>query len=328
MRTSALADRFFKLLTNLESAFGQGQGRMVHRAVMEELGMPLLSSQLQGGSRKFVYLAGIPARFLQKYKSWVRSVDVRKQQREKETSRRGRGTKDLEWWSSLSTELTDAALLIFVMILGSVLETVSPYCLLVQRPTLVTSERQQAQQLMLAKLDGLRQLPSDILQFLRFTLFLTPYLLAKDGLATYVWTVSVHRWWRQLPYLSQHLMSLWYKGTFQGEDVLVDLPVKCPVDDEFTTIHGACQCGSRGPRETGVFSDEGQRRHMAWVYLDAHISLRRFRDQGLLPDDCARQMCFGGRTRYLRRLIRLRERSELLGLHAPENPTRPGTSGD
>ena len=81
IRSSVVASGLMQLLHDLESAFGFGQGRELHRGVNDFLQEKQMAHKHPGGARKFVYLADTPRRFLAKFRSWVKTVEVRRRHR-------------------------------------------------------------------------------------------------------------------------------------------------------------------------------------------------------------------------------------------------------
>ena len=70
------AAHFNTLCKDLERAFGLGQGRHVDRCVAQFVGVRFLACKSPCGTRKVVYLCGVPERFLEKFKTfYVGSLD-------------------------------------------------------------------------------------------------------------------------------------------------------------------------------------------------------------------------------------------------------------
>ena len=83
------------------------------------------------------YLAGVPRRFLLKFPAWVKTVDVRRSQKENDN----RGSHSLQWWSDFTSRLTDLTTLSFAALLDGASEAVGVHCRIVQRRQLSASER-------------------------------------------------------------------------------------------------------------------------------------------------------------------------------------------
>ena len=75
-----LATAFFKLVKELDYQFGFGQGRLLDRQVAAFMGVKFLVGKSSGGTREFVYLSGAPDRFLKKFPSYYRMIELRRHQ--------------------------------------------------------------------------------------------------------------------------------------------------------------------------------------------------------------------------------------------------------
>ena len=73
-----LAKAFFELVKELDYVFGFGQGRLLDRQVAAFMGVKFLVGKSSGGTREFVYLSGAPDRFLKKFPSYYRMIELRR----------------------------------------------------------------------------------------------------------------------------------------------------------------------------------------------------------------------------------------------------------
>ena len=124
-----MAANFFQLLRDLENVFGFGQGRLIDRQAATFAGESWLAGKAPGGTREFVYLAGIPERFLQKWRFYYEAVDMRR-----EHSEANRTGHDRFWWVDLGHRLGAASAPVFALLHSTVYRALTPHVLFVQKP--------------------------------------------------------------------------------------------------------------------------------------------------------------------------------------------------
>ena len=218
------------------------------------------------------YLAGVPRRFLLKFSGWVKTVDVRRAQKEKEE----RGVHSLQWWSDFTLRLTDLTTVSFAALMDSACEALGVHCRCVQRRQLSASEREASSQQLRGALENMEASAESVIRFIDVVSFLPGYLPDRD-LYRFVLFWSCHRWWRAFPLLPLRMTSALFKGLVGGTDVLLDLPADDP-SNQWQRVHAACQCGSgvprSGNREAVTTKNSGQRIMVPrWVAMHATLSL-------------------------------------------------------
>ena len=224
-----------------------------------------------------MYLAGVPRRFLLKFPAWVKTVDVRRSQKENDN----RGVHSLQWWSDFTSRLTDLTTLSFAALMDGASEAVGVHCRIVQRRQLSACERDASSQQLRGALDNMQASAEDAIRFIDVVSFLPNYLAHRD-LYRFVLCWSCHRWWRAFPLLPARMTSALLNGLVDDTDVLLDLPADNPSDLQWRRVHAACQCGSVSSR-FGVGNREAQHirgRHGVvtimvprWVAMHAELSL-------------------------------------------------------
>jgi len=218
------------------------------------------------------YLAGVPRRFLSKFSVWVKTVDVRRAQKEKEE----RGVHSLQWWSDFTLRLTDLTTVSFAALMDSACEAIGVHCRIVQRRQLSASEREASSQQLRGALENMEASAESVIRFIDVVSFLPGYLPDRD-LYRFVLSWSCLRWWRAFPLLPSRMTSALCKGLVGGTDVLLDLPADDP-SNQWVRVHAACQCGSEvlrsGNREAVTTKNSGQRIMVPrWVAMHATLSL-------------------------------------------------------
>ena len=142
------------------------------------------------------YLAGVARRFLLKFPAWVKTVDVRRSQKENEN----RGTHSLQWWSDFTSRLTDLTTLTFAALMDGASEAMGVHCRIVQQRQLSARERDASSQHLRGALENMRASAEDAIRFIDVVSFLPNYLAHRD-LYRFVLCWSCHRWWRAFPLL-------------------------------------------------------------------------------------------------------------------------------
>lgn len=287
MKINDAAVRFFDLLHDLQCVFGIGQGRALHLQVQVESGVTPTAHTFSGGTRQFNYLTEAPKRFVQKWRQWLVTAEIRKRHREED----GRGTRNLEWWSQLCTRLTDVGIIVFSMIFDAALRAVSPYSLLVQKCDVLASSKLRAREHMYYRLDQVKQGVKRMTYWVAVLPFIAPYVLLKD-LDVWLWTLAVHSWGKVLPLLASHVVEIAVHGHFQHEDVLFHRYNIPKPTENLVEVHGSCQCGSRRKNQNQrirvkVKFGGHEIKVPRWVGFDKHLRMSTAQSK---PTSCVRKM--------------------------------------
>ena len=89
-----LAEDFATMLKDLETAFRGRQGRQVDKQMCNFLNIKFLVGRKPGSTRKFVYFSGAPGIYLKKFRSYYRSIQLRRSHAEQ-------GRTNMTWWTEL-----------------------------------------------------------------------------------------------------------------------------------------------------------------------------------------------------------------------------------
>ena len=219
------------------------------------------------------YLAGVARRFLLKFPAWVKTVDVRRSQKENDD----RGVHSLQWWSDFTLRLTDLTTLSFAAVMDGASDVVGVHCRTVQRRQLSASERGASSQQLRGALGNMQTSAEDAIRFIDVVSFLPNYLADRD-LYRFVLCWSCHRWWRAFPLLPARMTSALFNGLVDGTDVLLDLPADDPSDLQWRRVHAACQCGSASASPGNREAQHIRGRQIMvprWVAMHAALSLRK-----------------------------------------------------
>ena len=229
------------------------------------------------GTRKFGYLAGVARRFLLKFPAWVKTVDVRRSQKENDN----RGSHSLQWWSDFTSRLTDLTTLSFAAVMDGASEAMGVHCRVVQRRQLSARERDASSQQLRGALENMQATAEDAIRFIDVVSFLPNYLADRD-LRRFVKCWACHRWWRAFPLLPARVTSAIINGLVDGTDVLLDLPADDPADLKWRRVHAACQCGSMSARPGNREAQHFRGRHGVatimvprWVAMNTDLSLSK-----------------------------------------------------
>ena len=220
-----------------------------------------------------MYLAGVARRFLVKFPAWVKTVDVRRDQKERDD----RGSHSLQWWSNFTLRLTDLTTLTFAALMDSACEALGVHCRSVQRRQLSASERDASSQRFREALANMEASAEDAIRFLDVVSFLPNYL-SHSELSRFVSCWSYHRWWRAFPLLPSRMTSALVDGRVSGADVLLGLPANDPSRQEWIHVHAACQCGSVSASPGNREAQHIRGRQIMvprWVAMHAALSLRK-----------------------------------------------------
>jgi hypothetical protein len=112
-----VAADFFQLVKQLEHIFGLGQGRHLDRCIASYLGVEFRACQSTGGTRKVVYLCGVPQRLLVKFRTFYIGLMAKMKH-----SFAHRGSYSFAKLRGIGKMLCDLPTLTFVLVLVSFLE--------------------------------------------------------------------------------------------------------------------------------------------------------------------------------------------------------------
>ena len=237
LAANPFATAFFTLLQDLEAVFGHGQGRLLDRQVAAFCGTRFHVGKTPGGTREFVYLSGTPMRFLQKFPTYYRSIELRRQHAES-----GRTGKPVDWWVDLGRRLASGSMVAFIHVHDAILrQVVTPQVLLVQKAGSLPDTRVRGHAQMLIRMEKLRAVVSDLVEWLTLLPFYLSYLPLQE-VRRYIFVIASHRWYRLLPSLVAALPELVVGVTYKGLSVNVDTPDQAAGS---FFLHNACQCAFR-----------------------------------------------------------------------------------
>ncbi len=130
VRRIPAAAEVFDVAKTMDALFGIGEGRLICRGVAQELGAPMREVRGPGGTRKVVYLSGVPGNLLENYQLYVTGLHVRTAWR-----REGHSAQTLEHLTAVGRRLSTTKFATFLLLFQDVLvKAIKPYALLVQGP--------------------------------------------------------------------------------------------------------------------------------------------------------------------------------------------------
>ena len=252
VKSVGLAVDFFQLTRDLDNVLGFGQGRLLDKQVAVSNNEKWLAGKAPGGTREFVYAAGIPARFLDKWAGFYQAVDLRR-----DHSEEGRTGHDRFWWIDLGVKLASPAMLVFAAVLVDVYAAMTPHVCLVQKPGVLPDVRARSLTDLRASVLGTQGAIRDLLPWVARFPMLQPYLVARD--ITLFVSAVLGRRLRKLPRM---LAEMFTTGKWCGRAVCITVP---EVDHGILQVHNVCQCISvrkagdphvtkSGPGKAGRFS--------------------------------------------------------------------------
>ena len=190
-----------------------------------------LAGKATGGTREFVYAAGIAARFLAKWSGFYQAVDLRR-----DHSEEGRTGHNRFWWVDLGTKLASPAMLVFAVVLGDIYDAMTPHVLRVQKPGVLPDVRARSMDELIAGCKGTRTAIASLLPWVERFAMLAPYLVARD-IHLFASTV-LGRSLRKLPGM---LAEMFTEGKWQGRPVCI---AAAEPDFQSVRVHNVCQCVS------------------------------------------------------------------------------------
>ncbi len=251
VKESDACQNFFDVCEELEKCFALGHGRHVDRTVANYLEQRHLVCMSPCGTKKIVYLAKVPERFLQKYACYFFGAMVRMQH-----ALQGRGTRTFAEWKSLGQKMSNPSLVVFALGLASGLAgCVVPICLQVQTCTDLPWTRWRALKKTLGSLRAEPTLLEEWQGRLFILSFLESYLKPRDAGLRALWEAwclspqgrrvcvggsGVHLGWR--------LREMYLTGSYQGCGLF--LPI-LPPSPGARLAHPACQCVTRPRAQVG-----------------------------------------------------------------------------
>ena len=134
-----------------------------------------MAGKALGGTREFVYAAGIPDRFLHKWSGYYQSVDLRR-----DHSEEGRTGHDRHWWVELGHKVASPAMLVFAVIHADVYAVMTPHVLSVQKPGLLPDVRARSLDDLIAGCHAKCSAITRLLPWVERLPLLLPYLLPND----------------------------------------------------------------------------------------------------------------------------------------------------
>ena len=243
---SALPEDFLQLTKDLEHLFGLGQGRHLDRCIASYLGVKFLSCQTACGTRKVVYLSGVPERYIHKFKRFYLGLLLRMN---RALDQRGSSNHSFKKLKELGERLADTSLLVFAMGLGPHLQrSIVPLALLGQDITALPWERLKLARATQKKIRTDEASLDNLSVITRMYALLFPYLGKRDLVPW--WTANViSRAGRRFPALYAATHTILTSGTYQGCDLTIAMP-KRPERTAYS--HPVCQCGTRPQLQPGT----------------------------------------------------------------------------
>ena len=168
--------------------------------------MQFIVNKSPGGTRKFNYHAKVPRTFLGTLPSLYQSIQLRKLHREE-----GRTNMTQEAWAELGRQIADCKMVVFVIVVASVLETITPYAFNLQNVAQLPSSRLKAQAELHKHINKLKTvLTLDIPKFFTWFHLILPYV-SRDDMSRFL---SVWRQWkyRCVPLLAASASQLIMEG--------------------------------------------------------------------------------------------------------------------
>jgi hypothetical protein len=235
-----LAQQFADMSKQLEHVFALGQGRHLDQCAATFLGAKFYVCKTHGGTRKIVYLSGVPERFLKKYRTFYLGLLLRMNR-----ALDGRGSHSFKHYTELGEKLTDVSMLVYVMALAPILEQrIVPLANASQDITELPWTRYNLVKDTLAESSGLM---SDVRRLRKLQVLVRLWVL----LFPYLDRCSMLSWWRAnmyshtfrpVIYLCSKVLPIILYGSFQGCDLMISAP---PPRPNQVWAQPMCQCGSR-----------------------------------------------------------------------------------
>lgn len=232
VKSVPLAAEFLQLTRDVDNVLGFGQGRLIDKQVAAFNDNRWLVGKAPGGTREFVYAAGIPDRFLAKWDGFYQAVDLRR-----DHSEEGRTGHDRHWWVDLGVKLASPSTLVFAVVHADVYAVMTPHVLSVQKPGLLIDVRARSLDDLKAGLVEKRRAIQRILPWVQWLPRVLHYLnVARD--ITLFTSVMLGRHFRRLPRM---LGEMFGKCTWYDRRVCIRAPEP---NFQSVWVHPVCQCVS------------------------------------------------------------------------------------
>ena len=257
-----LAQEFYRLVRELENVFGFGQGRLIDKQVALMAGERWLVGKAPGGTREFVYVAGIPERFLAKWRTYYEAVHV--QRKKSELKKTGH---DKVWWVDLGLRLSRSSMIVFTLLHRDVYQALTPQVLFVQKPGSLPDAREHGHRKAMGDIGILSSIMAKLRPWVAYMPMLRPYIgkgMMRKTVHSLV-SALVGRHFRGLPPMMAGMM---HNYKFQGHRISQEVR-EAQWGRKF--VHHACQCMSRRDNEPiqRWVNWRGRRRLMyCWVLVD------------------------------------------------------------
>ena len=235
------SEAFHTLTRFLEKLFGFGQGKILDRAISHRDGRPHLATRTASGTRKVVYMALLPRRFVDKFDLYFKGLLVRRCQ-----ARLKKGGFTCSELLAVAHQMCQIDMLVFVCALVTITENdIAPMALLTQGTQTLPWVRYRGAATLVEKMEQREAELDAFKDTLRVFFLARPYMSNSDWIRFY--RVVIVAWhWRPLPVLVQHALPLLKDSKFKRCNVM-PIPPKIPGDHpkEYRLCHPACQCPYR-----------------------------------------------------------------------------------
>ena len=235
------SEAFHDLTRLLEKMFGFGQGKIIDRAISHRDGRPHLATRTASGTRKVVYMALLPRRFVDKFDLYFKGLIVRRCH-----ARLNKGSFTCTELLAVAHQMCQIDMLVFVCALVTITENdIAPAALLTQGTQTLPWVRYRGAATLVEKMERREAELDAFKDTLRVFFLARPYMSNSDWIRFY--RVVIVAWhWRPLPVLVQHALPLLKDSKFKRCNVM-PIPPKIPGDNpkEYRLCHPVCQCPYR-----------------------------------------------------------------------------------
>ena len=122
------AAEVFEVSRLIDTLFGMGEGRLIARGVSAALGVPAKEVRAPGGTRKVVYLAGVPSNLIDNFKLYNGGLHARLA-----WAQEGKSSQTVASLIGAGRRLASVSFVVFLTLFQDCLEgSIRPYALLVQ----------------------------------------------------------------------------------------------------------------------------------------------------------------------------------------------------
>ncbi len=232
-----LATELFDVSAALDSLFGVGTGRVLHRSIAHELGEPGRAVHQPGGTRKIVYLSGAPGNIISNFKTFVSGLHVRRQWKSE-----GRGNQSKAALVDIGRRLDTTAFVTFATLCDDVLRNrVRPFALIAQSESIEPwVRRTKGLRTMLDSMIGDAATLSEMRCFVLRSVLLMPYLSSVD-MKSYFAAQLCTKAALRFPTFFNHIYEILLCRTFCG----CELQRLTPDDPKVMCLSPRCQCHTR-----------------------------------------------------------------------------------